>query len=62
MPGASFANSEHILQFSTVNIAAFEQIDAGWVWGTAVSDNNFFSVTSKSHTLLYFMKCFKLSH
>ena len=31
MPGASFANSEHILQFSTVNIAAFEQIDSGWV-------------------------------
>ena len=29
--------------YSTVNIVEFKQIDAGWAWGTVVSDNNFFS-------------------
>ena len=28
--------------YPTVNIAEFEQINAGWTWEMTVSDNNFF--------------------
>ena len=40
--GASIVNLEHISHFILLfNIAEFEKINVGWVWGMLVSDNKF---------------------
>ena len=52
MFGASIVNFEHTF-YSTIDVAEFKQINAGWAWETAVLDRKFVSNNCEKYTVLW---------